>query len=129
MIWIFALLFTATIVEIFVRLPLKSSLSAINDVASKSFYLVRSESISDHWKEKAMAAYARSMFLATLKLGFLLLVVLIAGSLLLLLAGFFGLNLWGFLLSWLGILFSVVVAFLYLSLRKLIAKKRLQFIR
>jgi len=81
--------------------------------------------VSDHWKEKAMLAYAGMMFSCSLKLaGWLL--FLGAGAVLLIITfdqisrGFSS-----FIVSWQGIGLSIVFASLYLAVRKLLIHARL----
>lgn len=82
--------------------------------------VVTASSVSDHWKERAMGAYARMAFVATGKIAVLLATVLgLAVALVVgiehVLSGF-----QGFVTSWAGLTFSVVAACLYAFLRKTI---------
>jgi hypothetical protein len=79
---------------------------------------VGASGISDHWKEKAMGAYARTTFSATFLLALLIAAVIgVAGALIF---GFEAVGLSGFfdfMLTWQGILFTIVAASAYAWLR------------
>ncbi len=62
-------------VELFIRLPFRKYIAALGHVSKKSVRVVTSSVISDHWKEKALQRYSRDMALASLSIGFLLIVM------------------------------------------------------
>ena len=62
-------------VELFIRLPFRRYIVALWHVSKKSVRVVTSSGISDHWKEKALQRYSRDMALASLRIGFLLVVM------------------------------------------------------
>ncbi len=62
-------------VELFARLPFVRLGQQMNRIVHKVLRLLRSTSISDHWKEKVMLRYAGQLALLTLQLTFCLLMV------------------------------------------------------
>jgi len=62
-------------VELFIRLPFRRYIAALGHVSRKSVRVVNSSVISDHWKEKALQRYSCDMALASLRIGFLLVVM------------------------------------------------------
>lgn len=123
--WFLTLLVSLLLVELALRLPFASVVATAGRSGTRALHVVRAKAISDHWKEKAMAAYARSTFLASVQLVGLL-AVLFAAALLLVVAlervsgGF-----QGFILGWRGIAFSVAAASLYVVARRSFARGRL----
>jgi hypothetical protein len=83
------------------------------------------KAVSDHWKEKAMGAYAQETFVCSIKIAGLLAAVLAvaAGLVWTFEQGFNGFQ--NFILGWRGLGFSIVVASIYLLARRLITLGRL----
>ncbi len=50
------------------RFGFLANLRSLSAVANRSLLLIRSQQISDHWKEKAIPAYALKLFVSTIKL-------------------------------------------------------------
>lgn len=121
MIWFLTAVLCALLVELALRLPFRRAMLKVTESGSKATRLVKAKAISDHWKEKAMASYAQTTFLSTLKLaGLLITVFCVAVSVVL----FFNQLLDGFqvfILSWRGIVCSIVFASLYVKVRRSIA--------
>jgi hypothetical protein len=63
-------------VELFHRLPIISLLKSLLIILKNSKGVISSRKISDHWKQKAILAYAGMMAVTTLKFGGLFLVIL-----------------------------------------------------
>lgn len=59
-------------VELFLILPFSSTLKMLYRTSRKSLYVIRSNNISDHWKEKAIPRYAFLTFKDTCRLAFFL---------------------------------------------------------
>ena len=118
MIWFLTAVLCALLVELALRLPFRRAMLKVTESGSKATRLVKAKAISDHWKEKAMASYAQTTFLSTLKLaGLLITVFCVAVSVVL----FFNQLLDGFqvfILSWRGIVCSIVFASLYVKVRR-----------
>jgi len=117
MTWLLTAVLCIVVVEIVVRLPFKNVFSQISRAVQKSLRIVKSKTISDHWKEKVMLAYAGSLFAATMALAGLMLAV---GAVVFFLIGafdYFGTETGEFIVSWVGIVYSVVVATVYVRVR------------
>lgn len=65
------------VVEIFLRLPVKKHVFRINHYTNRSYHVIRSPVISDHWKEKVILIYAGRIMGSTLSL--ILYFLLLAG--------------------------------------------------
>jgi len=115
--WFLTTMLCVVLVECFVRLPLRPVLTVIQRTLHKATHTVASNAISDHWKEKAMRAYAGTMFLSTIKLAAFLSVVIGIAALLASLLDLAGTGFFSFLLGWQGIVFSIVAASAYAVLR------------
>jgi len=63
-------------VEIFIRLNILSHLDSIYSVTRKVTHIITQNSISDHWKEKIVPAYALSIMKSSLQILLILLFVL-----------------------------------------------------
>ncbi len=99
-------------------MPLVAVIGEIRTVSGKALHILTAKSVSDHWKEKVMLAYARSLFTSTIKLGVFLVIIGIVAFLLILGFDFLGATVGDFIVSWIGILFSILVAIIYLRIRK-----------
>ena len=113
MTWICAALLCVLLVEIALRLPFLQPMKAFRDTLAKAGKTMGAKAVSDHWKEKAMGAYARITFLASLQL-FGLLVVLFGSAAIVVLAvnkavpGFTD-----FMTGWQGLVFTGIFATVY----------------
>jgi hypothetical protein len=110
------------VTELALKSPFKRILIKFRLVAGKAAHVVRAKAVSDHWKQKAMLAYARKVFILTGALALLLLGL--AGVLIIFVAcaGFIGATTKEFLISRNGILLSIVVTIAYLKLRSLLVR-------
>lgn len=116
--WLLTVVLCVLLVEVVIRLPFLRVLRELEGILRKAMRVVRARSVSDHWKEKAVPAYAGRMFTATLKLAVLLLAV---GTLALALIWLFdrlSASYDRFIVGWAGILFSILVASTYAVLRR-----------
>jgi hypothetical protein len=115
--WVLAVLLTAGLVEIALRLPLLASALRIMGTSRKAMAIMRSRAISDHWKEKAMRVYSGRLFSATLMLAVLL--IFLSGLIIfvIFLIGGLGIGFGAFAVSWPGMVLSAIAAFGYLKLR------------
>lgn len=111
-------LLCAVLVEVGIRLPFAPLAARLGASGQKAVRTVRAPRVSDHWKEKAMGAYARRTFAATAGLAGLL--ALLGGIALVLTLGFERLadGFQDYLLSWQGILLSLVAATAYYYARR-----------
>ena len=119
--WLLTVLFCAVLVEIVLKLPFLRPLEAILTSSRRAAHVVKAKVVSDHWKEKAMRAYAQRTFVASLKLAGLLALVLGGAALLLLALDRLSDGFQAFVLSWIGLASSVAAASLYIMARKALA--------
>jgi hypothetical protein len=106
------------LIELLVKISPNKVLSEVSVVARKSLHTLRSKSISDHWKEKAVLMYARSMFISTIKLAGIFFSIGIVAVLLVILFDEIHGGLIEIMLSWTGIVYTVVVTTVYILIRK-----------
>ena len=101
-------------IEVFIRFDFLSILDSIFMVSKKVIYVIPNAHISDHWKEKVIPEYALQIMKFSLKVLIILLFIL---SFFLIGAIFFD-NFLMLILSFIGIIESIIFAFIYLFLRK-----------
>ena len=105
-------------VEVFIQFNFLSALDAIVKVTKKVACIVPNQNISDRWKEKIVPAYALKIMKFSLQI--LLILLLILSFFIFadyLLKGFLA-----FTLSFIGIMESMVFAFGYVYLRRVLNK-------
>ena len=122
--WLLTAIVCVLLVELAVRLPFATTVAGLSRSSSRAFSVVRARA-SDHWKEKAMAAYARLTFLSSIRLAGLLAVLLLAAAILVLVFEQISGDFRSFILGWRGIVSGLAFASLYLTARKAIAGGRL----
>ena len=105
-------------IEFFVRFGFLRLLESIIAVSKKVIYILPKKNISDHWKEKVIPIYAFKIMKFSLQILLILLCILSF----FILSGFFLNDFFKFIFSFLGILESMVFAFVYVFLRKLIIR-------
>lgn len=115
--WLFAAVLCVALVELVLRLPFAGTVVRITDSGRRSLRVVRSPAISDHWKERALSAYARNTMIASLRLALLLAVLAAVAAVLVvafdrILPGF-----QPFILGWVGVGFSCGFACVYAWVR------------
>lgn len=116
--WLLTALLCVVLVEFGLRLPFSTSLTGIGRSGPRAMRIIRSPAISDHWKEKAMGAYARTTFISSMKLAGLLVVFFGLAWILTLGFDLIAPGYQSFLLSWGGLGLSAVLATLYFIARK-----------
>ncbi|WP_448578195.1 sulfotransferase [Thermaurantiacus sp.] len=111
--WLLSGLLCVLLVEVVRRLPFAGIVSAILDTVGRSIRLVGAPRISDHWKEIAMGAYARTTFAQTFRLG--LAIALVIGIALALILGldWVAPGFAAFMWSWMGIGWTLFFATLW----------------
>ena len=117
MVWVFAALAGILFVEVLLRLPFFSTLGRFQRVTTRALNVLRSDRISDHWKERVLPRYAGQMMKATLWIAGILILAFVVIAGVIGLANLTGTDLLAFSLSWLGIIFMTVVALGYAKLR------------
>ena len=101
-------------VEFFLRLNFLSHLDSILKVTKKITYIIPQNSISDHWKEKVIPAYALRIMKHSLQILLILLLIIS----LFFITDLFHNNFFVFTSSLIGIIESLVFALGYALLRK-----------
>ena len=103
-------------VEIFIRSNYRNLIRSLKKVSKKAIYIILNKNISDHWKENIIPKYSLQMMKYSLQMLLILFLIIfiffIADNLF---SGIFA-----FLLSWNGIIESILIAFSYIYIRKLI---------
>lgn len=105
-------------VEIFIRSNFLSILNLIIKFTKKANYVITNNSISDHWKEKAIPAYSLKIMKSSLQILLLLLFMFF----LFFISDYFINNFLEFISSITGIIESILIAFGYVYVRQLIIK-------
>jgi len=105
-------------VELFIKSNYISLISSTIKISKKAIYIIKNKNISDHWKENIIPKYSLQMMQYSLKILLLFLMII----LIFLVADNFFRGFISFALSLTGIIESILFAFGYVSLRKIIAK-------
>lgn len=115
-----ALLAIATIaaVELVLRLDVAGTIRRLLTVVRKVLRIMKSDTISDHWKERAMLAYSGQMFSASLMLLAMLLLALAPFAVLAAVGTWMDIPFLALLTSAAGVLVCVAIACAYLPLRR-----------
>lgn len=118
--WLLTIVLCALLVELVLRLPFLNPIKVLSWSSNRALRVITTKGVSDHWKEKAMGAYAQKTFIASGKIAALLAVVLGFATLLVLgLERLFG-GFQAFILSWKGLGSSIVAATLYIMARRVV---------
>jgi hypothetical protein len=116
--WFLTVILCIVLVELLLRLPVAAIVSNIGLVSRKAVRTLAARRVSDHWKEKALLVYSRSLFVSSVKLGAVLLAAGAAIAAFVYLSDLLGAELFTFLVGWQGLLFSLAVASIYVTIRK-----------
>jgi hypothetical protein len=119
--WLFAALSSIAFVEVLARMPFFATLQNFRQIVSRVMALIRSDRISDHWKEKVLPRYAFAMLRATLVVGGCMIAAFLPFVAFAALAGALGVPLLALSLSWVGIVFITLVALGYAKARSALA--------
>ena len=115
---LFAVVLSVAVVEPVVRLPFNRCVDRVSSILPRVGRLVLKAEASEHWKQKAMMAYAGQMFRQTLFLAALLTIVAVGAFLIAWAATFAAPDFVTFLFSPLGIGLTAVFASLYGLIRR-----------
>jgi len=115
--WLLTAFLCAVLVEVALRLPFARAVAGVVRSGRRAVWVLRAKA-SDHWKEKAMGAYAKSTFLGSMTLAVLIAALLAVAVVLALVFDLVAPGYMAFLVGWQGILASVVLAFAYYYARK-----------
>ena len=103
-------------VEIFIRSNYISLINSLVEVSKKAINIISNKHISDHWKENIIPKYSMQMMKYSMQMIlilFLIIFIFVIGDKVL--SGFLE-----FTFSWNGIIESILLAFSYAYIRKLI---------
>jgi hypothetical protein len=117
-VWILLAIGTICVVECFIRSPLLSKVKQLTGLLGKISGVLRSSSISDHWKEKILPVYAGKLLSSSIVLFFWVALGLLPMIVLVLVAEFFDSPLLPLVSSLLGLAASTLIALIYVYLRK-----------
>ena len=103
-------------IEIFIRSNYITLIKSLTKVSKKAIYIILNKNISDHWKENIIPKYSLQMMKYSMQMLLILFLIIfifvIADNLF---SGFLA-----FTFSWNGIIESILLAFSYAYIRKLI---------
>ena len=103
-------------VEIFIRSNYFTLIRLLNNVSKKAIYIILNKNISDHWKENILPKYSLQMMKYSLQMLLILFLIILNFFIVdILFSGFIA-----FILSWNGLIESILIAFSYAYIRKLI---------
>ena len=105
-------------IEVFIQLNFLSLLESILKILRKATHLIRSDNISDNWKERIIPLYA----LRIMKHSLQLLLILLLIAFLFCISDFFFNGFFDVTISATGAMWSVIVSFGYVYLRKSLFK-------
>ena len=106
-------------VEIFIRSNYIALIASTIEVSKKAIHIISNKNISDHWKENVIPKYSLQMMnysIQMLLIIFLIIFIFVIGDNIS--SGFLQ-----FTLSWNGIIESILIAFTYAYIRKLISNE------
>ena len=102
-------------VEIFIRSNYLNLIRSLKNVSKKAIYIILNKNISDHWKENIIPKYSLQMMNYSLQMLLMLfLIIFIFVIVDNLFIGFLE-----FILSWNGMIESILIAFSYAYIRKI----------
>lgn len=120
--WFLTIFICIFLVELAVRMPFLAVISKISLVTRKVLHTLGTKSVSDHWKEKAIWAYAVSLFKLSINLAIYWIAIIGLAFLIIFTFDYLGARVGDFVTSWEGIFFSSIVATLYFIVRRLFVK-------
>lgn len=100
-----------------------ATINKISFVYQKTKWVIKSKSISDHWKEKVLQKYASSIFIGTLKLMMHLIIVFTPFYIAIALSPYMHLQIETILIAPSGIIGTTLFAIIYGTARKRYVKK------
>ena len=116
--WALLLLSTLIAVELFIRLPLAANVKGLTGTMNKSFKVLKSPRISDHWKEKTMQAYSLRLFIHSILILLIIMVALLPFAVIGYLSALAGHDMAPLVESLKGIAASTVFAIGYFVIRR-----------
>jgi hypothetical protein len=121
--WLFAAVAGIGAVEVLLRLPLARTFDRVRRTVDKVLRVIRSERISDHWKERTVPVYAARLLGLTLLTALQLLAILLPMLVLAALAAAARIPFLEFALSMVGLVFTSAVAAAYAGVRTRVRRR------
>ncbi len=103
-------------IEIFIRSNYLYLISSLNKVIKKSIYTITNKNISDHWKENIIPKYSLQMFKYSMQMLLIFLLIIF----IFIISDNFYRGFLAFTFSLKGIIESILIAFSYAYIRRLI---------
>jgi hypothetical protein len=122
--WFLTAVLCIVLTELAIRLPFAGAVARVSRSGGRAVRVIRAKAASDHWKEKALAAYAQTTFLSSIKLAGLLVILIAVAAVTIVAFEYSSNGFQSFILSWRGIGSSVIFAALYFTVRKSILHGR-----
>jgi hypothetical protein len=116
--WLWLAIATIGAAELLLRLRMGDKIRRLRLVARKTQSTLKSNSISDHWKERALLAYAGRIFSLSIQSFALLLAALSPFGAFIALGYWLGADAWTFLLDYRSIAATILIASVYLMVRR-----------
>ena len=110
-------------IESFIALGIAKLSKEVQVISSKAVWVIRSPRISDHWKERAVLSYAAKLLGLSIKLLCFLIISFSPFYIIDMFGSFLGLELFGFLVSPIGIIWTTVFGSTYAIFRLRLARK------
>ncbi len=111
--WALIAVLSVCLAETLMRLPLAKYVRNFTRLLDRSMWVLKASGVSDHWKERAMGAYAMQTFKTTGILVGMLTIVVVLAVVITLFFSLFSPGFDQFVMSWIGILVSTVIACAY----------------
>ena len=105
-------------VEIFIRSDYLTLIKSLTNVCNKAISIIFNKNISDHWKENIIPKYSLQMMKYSMQMLLILFVIIF----IFVVADNFFSGFLAFTFSWNGIIESILIAFSYAYIRKLIIR-------
>ncbi len=105
-------------IEILIRSNYLTLIKSLTNISKKAIYIILNKKISDHWKENIIPIYSLNMMKHSLQMLLILFLIII----IFVIVGNFFNGFFAFAFSWNGIIESILFAFSYAYIRKLIFK-------
>ena len=116
--WVLLAIATIAAVELVLRLDIAGRIRRLLTVVRKVLRVAKSNTISDHWKERAMLAYAGQMLVASLTLLTMFFLVLSPLAIAVAVGAWMSVPLLALLMGMPGVLACILIACVYLPLRR-----------
>lgn len=108
---------TVVCIEGFLRSPFLSAVRQLGSLSAKAVWVLRARHVSDERKQLSLVAYSGQMMVKCLIILGILLLLIAFVVLVDWLAALLGVNLLDYLLTWAGILLSVLISIAYVWIR------------